>query len=198
MLYLKKVAPASDRAVKNRVKGKMDLTKRIPWNNDWAFTENFDGAFLNGTGESTVVRLPHTCKMLPLHYADEHDYQMVCGYRRTFDVPEQWQGKRLFLTLEGAAHQATVYVNGREAASHSCGYTAFTVELTDLVAYGQENTVAVKLDTRESLDQPPFGHVIDYMTFGGLYREAYLEVRSPPSCPMCLSAPLSWTRRWWI
>ena len=157
----------------------MDLTKRIPWNNDWAFTETFDEAFLNGAGESTVVRLPHTCKMLPLHYADEHDYQMVCGYRRSFDVPEMWKGKRLFLTFEGAAHQATVFVNGKEAASHACGYTAFTVELTDLVEYGKENSVAVRLDTRESLDQPPFGHVIDYMTFGGIYREVYLEVKEP-------------------
>ena len=175
----------------------MDLTKRIPWNNDWAFTETFDEAFLNGGGESTAVRLPHTCKMLPLHYADEHDYQMVCGYRRSFDVPEAWKGKRLFLTFEGAAHQAAVFVNGKEAASHDCGYTAFTVELTGLVEYGKENRVAVRLDTRESLDQPPFGHVIDYMTFGGLYREAYLEVKEPAFLSDVFVRTPSWTGPWW-
>ena len=153
------------------------MTRRIPWNDGWEFTETFDEAFLRGEGRFDSVRLPHTCRELPLHYADERDYQMVCGYRRTFDVPEAWRGKRLFLTFEGAAHQATVYVNGAEAARHHCGYTAFTVELTGLVAYGGENRVAVRLDTRESLDQPPFGYVIDYMTFGGLYREVTLEVR---------------------
>ena len=155
------------------------MTRRIPWNDGWEFTETFDEAFLRGEGRFDSVRLPHTCRELPLHYADEHDYQMVCGYRRTFDVPEAWRSKRLFLTFEGAAHQATVYVNGAEAARHHCGYTAFTVELTGLVAYGGENWVAVRLDTRESLDQPPFGYVIDYMTFGGLYREVTLEVREP-------------------
>ena len=155
------------------------MTRRIPWNDGWEFTETFDEAFLRGEGRFDSVRLPHTCRELPLHYADERDYQMVCGYRRTFDVPEAWRSKRLFLTFEGAAHQATVYVNGAEAARHHCGYTAFTVELTGLVAYGGENRVAVRLDTRESLDQPPFGYVIDYMTFGGLYREVTLEVREP-------------------
>ena len=149
---------------------------RRPLNNGWEFTERFDDSFLRFEGDGAPVRLPHTCRELPLHYADERDYQMVCGYRRTLELPAEWSGKRLFLTLDGAAHQATVFVNGKEAASHFCGYTAFTVELTGLVSCGGTNQIAVRLDTRESLDQPPFGHVIDYMTFGGLYREVWLDV----------------------
>ena len=149
---------------------------RRPLNNGWEFTERFDDSFLRFEGDAAPVRLPHTCRELPLHYADERDYQMVCGYRRTLELPAEWSGKRLFLTLDGAAHQATVFVNGKEAASHFCGYTAFTVELTGLVSCGGTNQIAVRLDSRESLDQPPFGHVIDYMTFGGLYREVWLDV----------------------
>lgn len=33
------------------------------------------------------------------------------------------------------------------------------------------------MDSREQQNIPPFGYVIDYMTFGGLYREVYLEVK---------------------
>lgn len=151
------------------------MTRR-PLNNGWEFTETFDDPFRRFEGAAAPVRLPHACRELPLHYADEGDYQMVCGYRRTLDLPAEWRGKRIFLTFDGAAHQATVFVNGQEAASHFCGYTAFTVELTELVSWGEPTRIAVRLDTRESLDQPPFGHVIDYMTFGGLYREVWLDV----------------------
>ena len=38
------------------------------------------------------------------------------------------------------------------------------------------NEVTVVVDSRESNNIPPFGNVIDYMTFGGIYREVYLSV----------------------
>ena len=60
---------------------------------------------------------------------------------------------------------------------HHCGYTAFTVDLTDSVLYGQDNLLCVRLDSRENLNVPPFGYVIDYMTYGGIYRDVRLEVK---------------------
>ena len=38
-----------------------------------------------------------------------------------------------------------------------------------------ENLLTVQLDTREDPAIPPFGFVIDYLTYGGLYREVWLE-----------------------
>ncbi len=143
----------------------------------WEFTPRWSGEFLAGGGEAQAVRLPHTCRELPLHYIDPEDYQMLCGYRRTLDIPPEMKGKRLFLQLDGAAHIATVYVNGVEAAVHRCGYTAFRVELTGLAEPGKSNLLAVKLDTSENPAIPPFGFVVDYLTYGGLYREAWLDVR---------------------
>ena len=144
--------------------------------NNWEFTETWSDAFAMGEGTGEAVRLPHTVKALPLHYADHEDYQMVCGYRRTLTVTEEMLGKRLFLRFDGAAHIATVYVNGEMLATHRCGYTAFRVELTEAVRSG-ENCIAVKLDTTENETVPPFGFVIDYLTYGGLYREVWLDVR---------------------
>ena len=46
-----------------------------------------------------------------------------------------------------------------------------------MVHPGEENIVAVKLDTRENGEVPPFGFVIDYLTYGGLYREVWLDVK---------------------
>ncbi len=164
----------------------MQMNDRIYLNNDWYFTEDWDGATagitsgepLQNLGEGfRKVRIPHTCKELPLHYFSEQEYQMVSGYVRTLDVPEAWRGQKLLLTFDGAAHQATVYVNGREAGSHFCGYTAFTLDISDLINYGQTNQIAVRLDSRESLDIPPFGFVVDYLTYGGIYRDVYLDIK---------------------
>ncbi len=143
----------------------------------WEFTPEWSDDFLNGKGTAHAVRLPHTCKELPLHCIDPEDYQMMCGYRRELSIPEELSGKRLFLQLDGAAHIATVYVNGKEAATHRCGYTAFRVELTELISFGKTNLLAVRLDTSENPKIPPFGFVVDYLTYGGLYREAWLDVR---------------------
>ena len=143
----------------------------------WEFAAKWTEGFASGAGTGVPVRLPHTVKELPLHYADHNVYQMVCGYRRKLELGQELAGKRLFLQFDGAAHIATVYVNGRELVQHSCGYTGFRVEITDAVTLDGENLLAVKLDTRENPAVPPFGFVIDYLTYGGLYREVWLDVR---------------------
>lgn len=147
----------------------------IAFNNDWLFTENFDAGF----DEAVSVRLPHTAKEIPYNYINCRDYQMVCGYRKIFTALGDWQGKKLILRFDGAAHEATVFCNGERVGYHACGYTAFCVDITDLVRLGGENVIDVRLDTRESLNIPPFGFVIDYLCYGGLYREVTLEVKEP-------------------
>ena len=145
--------------------------------NGWEFTSNWTDAFAQGEGEAQNVRLPHSVTELPLHCIDHNAYQMICGYRRTLTISEDLRGKRLFLQFDGAAHIATVFCNGQELTTHRCGYTAFRVELTAFVQHDQENLIAVRLDTTENPSIPPFGFVIDYLTYGGLYREVWLDVR---------------------
>ena len=149
----------------------------IRLNNDWEFTDQWSEAFAAGKGTCEKVRIPHNTKILPLHYIDPHDYQMICGYRRILFIEEDKKGKRLFLQFDGAAHIATVYCNGKELGTHSCGYTMFRYEITDCVNYGADNEIVVKLDSTENPSIPPFGFVIDYLTFGGIYRDVWLDVR---------------------
>ena len=156
------------------------MTHRFYLNDDWLFTEQFEDSLAAPEyPENTLqpVRLPHTCKETPFHYFDESLYQMVSGYRRHLLIPKDWQGKQILLTFEGTAHDSTVFCNGKKVGEHHCGYTAFTVDLTDSVLYGQDNLLCVRLDSRENLNVPPFGYVIDYMTYGGIYRDVRLEVK---------------------
>ena len=149
------------------------------WNELWRFSPQWEDAMKdNGfdIAPMTPVRIPHTVRELSYHYCNENDYQMVSGYCRDFTPEENWRGKRVLLTFEAVGHVATVWCNGREVAHHGCGYTAFTADLTEALVFGQVNRVAVRCDSRESLDVPPFGKVIDYMTYGGIYRPVTLEV----------------------
>ena len=149
----------------------------IGFSNDWEFTTEWNEEFARGEGEAEKVRLPHTVKELPLHQIDEKSYQLISGYRKRFRLPEEAAGKRCFLQFDAAGHIATVFINGKELMTHRCGYTAFRVEFTDVAVCGGENLVTVKLDSTENPTIPPFGYVIDYLTYGGLYRPAYLDIR---------------------
>ena len=153
---------------------------KLHFNDGWYFTEAYTDELPGWTAEQagalTPIRIPHTVKQLPLNYLNEQDYQMVSGYLHPLTVPADWADRRVFLHFGAAAQEATVYCNGTEILRHRCGYTAFTAELTDFLNFGGENMICVRLDSRESLDQPPFGNVIDYLTYGGLYRSVTLEV----------------------
>ncbi len=160
-------------------------TQKIYLNNDWGFCEVFDEGMLEASysGEKLEsVRLPHTCKETPFHYFDEHIYQMICGYRKELFAPIEWNGKQVLLTFEGVGHVSEVYLNGKQVGEHRCGYTAFTVDLSEWLNYGETNSLVVKVNSREDSNVPPFGFVIDYMTYGGIYREVYLEIKN--SCNM--------------
>ncbi|MCR5388403.1 MAG: glycoside hydrolase family 2 protein [Lachnospiraceae bacterium] len=155
------------------------MREKIYFNDDWSFTESFSEEITGKGYDDTPlekVRLPHTVKITPFNYFDESVYQMVSGYRKSFAAPKEWEGKSVRLTFEGVAHEAGVYLNGEKLYTHQCGYTAFTVDLSEKLKYGERNVIALSVDSRESLNQPPFGFVIDYMTYGGIYRECYFEV----------------------
>ena len=146
-------------------------------NNGWEFAPQWSESFGRGEGTAESVRLPHTSGEVPLHYASPEHYARICGYRRKLFLGEELRGKRIFLQFDGAGHIAEVFCNGRKVAEHRCGYTAFRAEITDCVTLGEENLISMRLDATENPEIPPFGYVIDYLTYGGLYREVWLDVR---------------------
>ena len=157
------------------------MRSNVPLNNDWQFAFACTDEFLRGEVPGEPVRLPHTAKLLPWKCAQKEMYETVCGYTRTVFADPAWAGKEVRLVLDGAAHYPEVFLNGEPIAPEwnaHCGYVAQSFLLTNL-KYGEDNRLSVRLDTRESLNQPPFGFLIDYLCYGGLYREARLEVTDP-------------------
>ena len=151
------------------------------WNDGWLFAPVFTPALVqpDRAEELTPVRVPHTVKPRPYNYCNENDYQRLSGYRKEFFAPKEWEGRTVLLTFGAVAHDATVFCNGRRMFHHGCGYTAFTVDLTAALRLGQKNVVAVRCDSREDLNIPPFGGQLDGLTYGGIYRAVSLDIKEP-------------------
>ena len=152
---------------------------RIYWNDNWGFTTQFSDHLVTDEfdqGSLERVRIPHAVAMTPYHYYDSAVCEMVSGYRREFIAPEEWRDKKVVLTMEGAAHEAVIFVNGQRVWKHKCGYTPIICEISPYLRYGEKNVLAVRLDSRETLNQPPFGKAVEEMTYGGIYRDVYIDV----------------------
>jgi beta-galactosidase len=138
------------------------MRETIDFNDDWLF----EGQIL--------VRLPHTAVELPYSYFDETAYQREFRYEKRFTAAADWAGKEVWLRFDGAMADARISLDGAEIASHRDGYTPFKARLSGLAP--GEHCISVVLDGSENPQIPPFGNVIDYLTYSGLYREVWLEI----------------------
>jgi beta-galactosidase len=121
------------------------------------------------------VTIPHSNKLFPWHSFDEKDFQFVSIYRRHFRMPSELQGRRIFVDFSGVMTAAAVTINGHKLGEYRGGYTPFSFELTPHLKWDSHNVLAVEVDSTERPDIPPFGQNIDYLTFGGIYREVSLR-----------------------
>lgn len=153
---------------------------KINLNFDWWYKNSFHDKDLLSSADNNgfeLVNLPHTNKLLDYNNFDESEYQFVSCYKKTVFISSELAGKALSLKFEGVSSHAELYINGKFVAGHSGAYTPFEVDISTNVSYGEDNLLFVVCDSNEREDIPPFGKVIDYLAYGGIYREAWLEVR---------------------
>ena len=151
----------------------------LPMNRKWRYSRTVvegghEKAF-DDSGFDRVV-IPHTNVRLPWHGFDEKTYEFVSLYRRRFKLPADARGKHVFVDFEGVMTASTVWINGVRLGEYKGGYTPFSFDLTPHVDFDGENLLAVDVDFSERPDIPPFGYEIDYLTFGGIYREVALRI----------------------
>ncbi|PJF26880.1 MAG: hypothetical protein CUN53_06165, partial [Phototrophicales bacterium] len=70
-------------------------------------------------------------------------------------------------------------LNGHRLGEHAGGYVPFSFDLTPFLHENAENTIQIELDSTERPDIPPNGYVVDYLTFGGIYRDVRLRLVEP-------------------
>jgi len=151
----------------------------LPINRNWRYSQTLADArhskdFDDSRFERVVI--PHTNIRLPWHGFNEKKYEFVSIYRRRFKMPKTARGQRVFVDFEGVMTASTVWINGERLGEYKGGYTPFSFELTPHLDFEGENVLAVDVDSSERADIPPFGYEIDYLTFGGIYREVSLRI----------------------
>jgi len=147
--------------------------KVLTLNYDWDYTPSYKKTFVKTFPKSVKVNIPHTNIELPFNNFNEKDYQFISSYQKIFEI-KKVKNKRYTLHFEGVMAYAEVYVNNELVVSHKGGYTPFKAEITELIKNG-ENKIFVMVDSTERNDFPPHGNVVDYLTYGGIYREVYIE-----------------------
>ena len=153
----------------------------LPINRNWRYHRSVvDGGHEKNFDDSAFERVvvPHTNIPLPWHSFDDKSYEFVSLYRRRFKLPPEARGRHVFADFEGVMTASTVWINGVRLGEYKGGYTPFSFELTPHVDFDGENVLAIDVDSTERSDIPPFGRQIDYLTFGGIYREVALRIVS--------------------
>ena len=155
------------------------MNQKYSLNNNWRFQPSFCQDDLQRTNFETYhqVHLPHTVKELPYNCFSQKETLMVSTYVKQFTLPDCAQGKRAIVRFEGVMAQCRIYVNGTEIGTHLGGYSAFQFDITPFLQ--PSNTMIVVVDSREDNNIPPFGHTIDFLTYGGIYRDVDLYLVDP-------------------
>ena len=145
-------------------------------NFDWKYSPEFSEEMIKKSYDDSsfeTVHIPHANKELPLNYFDEQSYQFISCYRKRFDIKKA-EGMRYILHFEGAAVYSKVYLNDKFIGEYKGAYNRFSFDITDDVK-SKGNVLVVELDSSERKEIPPFGNVVDYLVYGGIYREVWIE-----------------------
>jgi beta-galactosidase len=95
----------------------------------------------------------------------------VGWYRKTFHIPKSDLGKRISLEFDGVFRDSIVWVNGHYLGTEHGGYSSFARNISEILNYGGDNVVAVRVDT--SLEEGWF------YEGAGIYRHVWLVKTDP-------------------
>lgn len=99
-----------------------------------------------------------------------HEYNPTGSYRKTFEVPQNWKGKQVFLRLEKAASASFIWINGKEAGYNEGGQEPAEYNITRFLKPGK-NTLAVNVYKYSD------GYYLenqDYWRLAGIFDNAWL------------------------
>ena len=133
---------------------------------------------LQGYGTPLYKNIGYFFKIDPPYVMQEPDPQYttfkernaVSSYRRTFDLPERWIGRRVLLRFDGFSSAMYLWLNGQRVGYAEDGRQGATFDITPYLIKGQ-NILAVSVyricDGTYMEDQ-------DFWRLSGLYRPVYL------------------------
>lgn len=137
------------------------------------------------------VSLPHTYNdvdtfdnyMESAQNGERSMYSGTAWYTKTFTIPSEYEGKRIYIEFEAARQAAKVSLNGHILeGTYENGFIPFGYDLTNYINYGGENKITVMVDNtfpyymEGTGDKVPWHDSHWQPNYGGLYRNSYLYV----------------------
>ena len=98
-------------------------------------------------------------------------YNPVGLYRYEFEIPAEWEGRRVYIDLEGVDSAFYLWINGIQTGYAEDSFTSNEFDITDYVQFGEMNTLAAKVyrwcDGSWLEDQ-------DFYDLSGIFRDVYV------------------------
>jgi beta-glucuronidase len=171
--------------IQNEVRNTLDIS------GIWDFRADPDAVgerdqWFNGLRDARPIAVPGSWNE---QYEDLFNYLGLAWYVRRAYIPQSWQGQRIFIRVGSASYQGTVYLNGARVGSHEGGHLPFAFEITSLVRWGAENTIAISVENELKPTRVPSGNLpnaalslfmshprttYDFFPFAGLHRPVVL------------------------
>lgn len=151
--------------------------KKFLQNNNWKFVHgDYPEAKETSYDDSTWydIGLPHS---FGIPYFMENEFYVGYGcYRKKLYIEKEWIGKKVSLEFQGAFQDAEIYVNGLLAGVHKGGYTAFEIDITPYITFG-DNQLFVRLNNLWNPRLAP--RAGEHVFNGGIYRDVSLIITEP-------------------
>lgn len=99
-----------------------------------------------------------------------HDYNPVGCYKRSFVIPEEWSGRRVFIHFGAVKSAFYIWINGKKVGYSQGSKTPAEWDITDFLRQG-ENTVSLKVFR---WSDGSYLECQDFWRISGIERDVYL------------------------
>lgn len=117
--------------------------KEIPVPSNWQVF-GYGTPYYRNNGYTFQVDFPHVMSEPPKNYTSYKERNPVGSYRRDFDLPKQWIGRRIFITFDGVDAGFFLWINGKKVGYSVNSRNAAEFDITNFVKSGK-NIVAAEV-----------------------------------------------------
>ena len=156
------------------------VREKVDFDEGWKFHRgDVNGAQFKSFDDSEWRRLdvPHDWS-IEEDFSEEHASAQaylpggVGWYRKTFQVPETDEGRKIEVIFDGVYQNSKVWINGHYLGKRPFGFITFRHKLTEYLNYGGENVLSVRVDHSNDADSR-------WYTGSGITRHVWLRKVNP-------------------
>lgn len=98
------------------------------------------------------------------------DFIPCVWYKRSFTLPENWSGRKIFLHFEAVDYRATIWLNAKKVGEHEGGFTPFSFDITKFLNPGENILIVRAFDDTRSGRQPAGKQSTRFESYSCFYR----------------------------